>query len=336
MRTDVRRLRRDAFRAGRFAGGRAVLLFLTDRCPVGCGHCSVDSRRDSPRITDFELLERLVSGLSDDDRIAMVGISGGEPFIERRSLSLVVEKLAEADKDIVLYTSGVWARHGSPGWVEPVLRQAACVVLSTDAFHARQLDTAHFVEAARAIASAGAPVVVQVLDIASHVSEAQGLLSQAFGAEWERLAEISLTQPLPYGRGGSVFARPPLQLAESVRGGCELLAAPVVRYDGRIVACCNEEMIVGRGPGRMQRQCASGGELRQALDDIRSDPLLAAIGSVGAGAVAMTPGYDDLATTQVHGRCDLCWRLQERTDEPMGGLHNRVLELLPAMVGRPQ
>ena len=88
--------------------------------------------------------------------LTAVGISGGEPFVERRGLSLAVERLAAAGKDIVLYTSGVWASGEAPEWIRGVLGQASCVFLSTDAFHAASIDDARFVRAARAIAEAGA------------------------------------------------------------------------------------------------------------------------------------------------------------------------------------
>ena len=43
--------------------GRAALLFITDRCPVGCLHCSVDSKPNSPKITDRPLFESVIDGL---------------------------------------------------------------------------------------------------------------------------------------------------------------------------------------------------------------------------------------------------------------------------------
>ena len=48
--------------------GRSTLLFVTDRCPVGCAHCSVDSRRDSPTITDFELYGEILDWLCGQPR----------------------------------------------------------------------------------------------------------------------------------------------------------------------------------------------------------------------------------------------------------------------------
>src|SRR2546430_12775423 len=89
--------------------GQSVLLFLTDRCPVGCAHCSVDSRQDSPTISDFELFEQIVEALCTRPDLRLVGISGGEPFVERRGLMLASRRLIEAEKDVVVYTSGVWA-----------------------------------------------------------------------------------------------------------------------------------------------------------------------------------------------------------------------------------
>src|SRR2546421_2554616 len=87
--------------------GRSVLLFITDRCPVGCAHCSVDSRADSPSIADFALFGQIVDAICARPEVRVVGISGGEPFVERRGLTLAARKLFQASKDIVLYTSGV-------------------------------------------------------------------------------------------------------------------------------------------------------------------------------------------------------------------------------------
>ena len=209
--------------------GRSLLLFLTDRCPVGCAHCSVDSRRDSPSISDHALLAELVAAICADSERQVIGISGGEPFVERRGLSLAVDALAGAGKDVVVYTSGVWARGGeSPAWIRAVLRAASCVFLSTDAFHAASIGEQRFVSAARSIAAEGTPLVVQVMDLQDQVGAARRLLGLAFGADWPAQAELSLTPSLPYGRGAEVFALAPLRSVPTL-GRCPALSAPVVR-----------------------------------------------------------------------------------------------------------
>lgn len=329
------KLRIDDVLRDRFTPGRSVLLFLTDRCPVGCGHCSVDSRRDSPTIVDFDVFGEMLDGICADPALRLVGISGGEPFVERRGLTMAMRRLSAAGKDICLYTSGVWARAGDqPAWIREILPLASCLFLSTDGFHANAVDESRFVAAARAIGAAGVPVIVQVLNRPAEVDEATRLLTAAFGPGWSEFADLSFIEPLPYGRGESVFARPPEQRGASV-GACTLLAAPVVRYDGRVSACCNEPVIMGRGPERLRRSATSAAELADALDAVREDALLGAIATAGAGAVTAHPTYRELAETKVRGICDLCWRLQEATAAPLGDRGDRVLTLLPIFVPAP-
>jgi hypothetical protein len=319
----------------RFTPGMSVLLFITDRCPVGCAHCSVDSRRDSPTISDYALFGEIIDAICADRSIELVGISGGEPFIERRGLTLAMRKLAAADKNIALYTSGVWARTGDqPAWIRKILPLASCVLLSTDGFHAEAVDVARFTSAARAISAAGVPVIVQVLNTPGEVDEAKRLLHGAFGSDWERWADLSFIEPLSYGRGAAIFARPPAQPAASV-GACSLLTAPVIRYDGTVTPCCNEPLIMGRGPSRLRKKAASGADVTEALNAVRSDALLGAIATVGAGAITAHPDYAHLAAAQVHGICDLCWRLQDATVAPLGDRGNKLLTLLPLLVKQP-
>lgn len=328
----VRRLRVDQVRRERFTPGRSLLLFMTDRCPVGCGHCSVDSRPDSPRIRDFALFERLVDGICAEPDRRLIGISGGEPFVERRGLTLAMRRLAAADKDIVLYTSGVWARRGrQPEWITELLPLASCVFLSTDAYHADNIDDERYAAAARAVAEAGVPIAVQVIDVPEQVEAARHLLTRAFGPDWQRFADLTRTAPLAHGRGADLFAPPPLQPGATV-GSCSLLTAPVVRYDGQLVACCNESVIMGRGPQRLRQTVRDAAELRRALADLDQDALLGAIATVGAGTVTALPEYSQLAAEPVRGLCDLCWRLQAATARPLGDRGNRMLTVLPLAV----
>jgi hypothetical protein len=298
----------------RRAARRSVLLFLTDRCPVGCAHCSVDSRRDSPTIVDFHLFERLIEGICNLEEVQVVGISGGEPFVERRGLTLAADRLSRAGKVIVLYTSGVWAGRSISAWIRTTLRAASCVFLSTDGYHASVLPDDRFIRAARAIRNEGISLVVQVIRMPKMVAAAERLLEQAFGDGWRLEAELSLTTPLPYGRGANVFHRRSRVLGRDF-GPCPALAAPVVRYDGHVTACCNEQIIMGRGPGRLRRQCADGRDLGEALDRWSDDPLLESIAAVGPGPLTEHPDLLDLREERFGSICDLCWKTLERMSE---------------------
>jgi hypothetical protein len=293
--------------------GRSTLLFITDRCPVGCAHCSVDSRRDSPTITDFTLFGEIVEWLCGQDSLEVIGISGGEPFVERRGLSLAARRVSESGKKLVIYTSGVWAvRPEPPKWIADVLARCETVFLSTDAFHAEGVDDSHYVHAARAIAAAGAWIVVQVLDVGDMVSRARALLREAFGEGYEAFAELRPLTPLTAGRGAQVFTRSASQPGHSFLP-CAMVASPMVRYDGVITACCNESVIMGWGPPALRRRAASRAELDREMGAFHSDPLLRAIGGVGPGALTSHPRFADLAEKEYTSICDLCWKLFDRT-----------------------
>ena len=165
--------------------GRSTLLFITDRCPVGCAHCSVDSRRDSPKITDFELFGEIVEWLVAQD-YDVIGISGGEPYVERRGLSLAARRITEEGKRLVVYTSGVWAkRPDPPAWIAEVLERCRRCSSAPTPSTRQGVGDGHYVNAARAIQRAGAWIVVQVLEVDNMVQRAADLLHEAFGPSWE-------------------------------------------------------------------------------------------------------------------------------------------------------
>jgi hypothetical protein len=294
--------------------GRSVLLFITDRCPVGCAHCSVDSRADSPSISDFDLFEQIVDAICARPEIQVVGISGGEPFVERRGLTLASLRVADAGKDLVLYTSGVWAKSNqAPAWILDVIALSSCVFLSTDAFHAEQIADEQFIRTARTISRAGVPIVVQVLDDGRMIERAHGLLNAAFGGSWPEHAEVNLIPPLPYGRGKTVFMRGTGRPGREYQP-CSVAAAPVIRYDGRIAGCCNENVITGAGPERLRRTCNSGEEMDAAIEHFGTDPFLGAIGGVGPAGLTEHPRFSDLGEERFSSICDLCWKMLARTD----------------------
>jgi hypothetical protein len=295
--------------------GRSTLLFITDRCPVGCGHCSVDSRRDSPTITDFELFGEIVAWLCGQPQLEVVGISGGEPFVERRGLNLAVNELADAGKRIVIYTSGLWGtRPEPPAWVRGVLDRTTSVLLSTDAYHQEAVADSTYVNAARAIADAGVWIVVQVIGTDPMVAKATSLLQQAFGERFEDFAELRTTTPLTAGRGANVFTRTERTPGHAF-APCSLVASPIVRYDGLATACCNESVIMGHGPARLRRRAGSRDELEAAMNSFHADPLLRAIGGAGPGLLTALPRFGDLAEQEFTSICDLCWKMLDRSEE---------------------
>ena len=307
----MRRLNLSEIEAARLQAGESALLFITDRCPVGCRHCSVDSRPDSPRITDFDLFREVISGLAAGP-FSIIGISGGEPFVERRGLPYAVDQLIGSGKDVVLYTSGFWAvKDHAPEWVNAVLDGCASVVLSTDAFHQAAVGGARFLNAARVVASRGVPIVVQVLDLPSELTRASDLLAAALGQSWMTLAEIKPIPMLPYGRATGFLPRTATYAAQTF-GPCEIARAPVIRYDGIVHACCNESVLLGGGPGWLRRRVRTREDLADAIAYYGQSPLLQTIAWAGVGELAKHPLARNLASREFSSICGACWKLVRR------------------------
>ncbi|MFJ9445788.1 radical SAM protein [Kitasatospora sp. NPDC101235] len=307
--------------------GASILLFITDRCPVGCAHCSVDSRPESPRISNFDLFAGIVDQLCGQPRLDLVGISGGEPFVERRGLSLAVDRLVGAGKRIAIYTSGFWAAQEiPPPWIDEVLARTDCIYLSTDAYHEAGTAAGQFSNAARAVARHGIPIIVQVIDENGMVERARQLLVAAFGNDWSRCAEIIPTFPLPYGRGAGIYSWKH-RFATRGFGVCNLATSPVVRYDGLVTACCNETVIMGGGPPALRRDCADGVETSKAVAEFRNDPFFRAVSDVGIGEMAVDhPEFQDLADKEFSSICGACWTMLRRRQETAGSRSLPVVE----------
>ncbi|NUR90989.1 MAG: hypothetical protein HOY71_43525 [Nonomuraea sp.] len=316
----MRRLTYADIDTARHTRGKTALLFLTDRCPVGCAHCSVDSRPDSPKITDFELFGQIVDGLCASS-YELIGISGGEAFIERRGLDLATRRLHEAGKDVSIVTSGVWATsEDPPKWIKQVIRRCGCLILSTDIFHSAELPDERFIRAARAIAAQDVWIVAQVIDDEKAGALATGLLERAFGAGWADHAEIHKVPLLPYGRAADLFQPVPTTKGRD-HGPCYLARSPVIRYDGRASACCNEAVIMGRGPSGLRRSCGDAQQVLDVLDEFDGHGLLRAVGDVGPGLLTLDPRLADLAERRFTSICEVCWVMVERTgdraDDPL-------------------
>lgn len=328
----MRRLTYADIDAARHTRGQTVLLFLTDRCPVGCAHCSVDSRPDSPKIRDFARFEEVIDGLCASS-YGLVGISGGEPFIERRGLSHATARLRAAGKDISIVTSGVWATTDDPpGWITEVLGRCGCVVLSTDIFHSDALPDERFVHAARTIARAGVWVVTQVIEDPEAERHAVDMLTRAFGTGWTEYAEIRSAPLLPYGRAADLF-QPTATTEGRDFGPCYLARSPVIRYDGTMSVCCNEAVIMGRGPESLRRACTTADDLGEAFADLDRHALFRAIADAGPGVLTLDPRLSDMADRGYRSICEMCWEMAERVgdaaDDPIFRATSRLTAETP-------
>lgn len=122
-----------------------LIVRTTERCEVGCNHCSINA---TPRGRDAA--RTLIESVLPDARAAGVGLihfSGGEPLLHADLEQFV--RTAEENGLFVELTTSTWTKRSD----NPILRIAALrqaglqrVMLSYDAAHARQVDIGHYAE----------------------------------------------------------------------------------------------------------------------------------------------------------------------------------------------
>lgn len=303
------RLELQTLEAMRHSWGKAILVSITDRCPVGCDHCSVDSRPESPTIRDVELFNSLVKALAQERTIETVGISGGEPFVERRALAETTECLAAANKFTAVYTSGYWAK--APGKVSSTISRTLTavdtVVLSTDAFHAQRLRDDTFLAAMHHVVQHDGWLIIQAIDTPAVRTRVDRLLDSAFGSDHDKYAEVNYISLLPYGRAAKLLHDSRPRLTASELGACLIARAPVLRYNGDLLACCGEQVVAGQGPESMRRSVRTQGDLREALLEFLDDSHLRGMSDLGAEVLTALPATQHLQDRHFHDICEFCW-----------------------------
>jgi hypothetical protein len=323
-----RRMKLAEIEATRHQPNRSALLFITDRCPVGCDHCSVDSRKDSPMIEDWELFRSVVEALATKPGLDLIGISGGEPFVERRGLTQAVDRFSEAGRDVVLYTSGVWAGSNVPSWIPSVFSKASAAFLSTDAFHAAAVSKDQWRYAAEVILGQGCPLIIQVLDEPASIELGSRLQQQLLALDAAASVELNTVPPLPYGRGVHTLAGSLRSKTASDYGRCGALTAPVVRYDGKVIACCNEQLIMGIGPASLRKSCTTSEQVQTAMQGYTDDPALKLVRLAGVGGLLLHPRLAPLGTQKCRSLCEACWMVQDKISDRSDRLLKKMVEIV--------
>jgi hypothetical protein len=124
------------FEERRWRPGQMMGVILTDRCPVGCNHCSVSALMENAgpdSNPDFAAHMAQLAALRD---IEVVFITGGDPFVHLDELEDSVAALVAAGKRVVLHSAGYWgADPAIESRARAVLDRIDTLVLGVDLYH---------------------------------------------------------------------------------------------------------------------------------------------------------------------------------------------------------
>ncbi|MEA2191709.1 MAG: hypothetical protein QOI73_1830, partial [Solirubrobacteraceae bacterium] len=310
------------FEARRRRPGVMMGVILTDRCPVGCNHCSVSALIDDAGPDVNPAFGEQISQLAALTSLEVVFVTGGDPFAHLDELERTVGELVARGKRVVLHSAGYWGADRSiEARARALLARVDTLVLGVDLYHRIGVSDDALAGAMRMASEAGCWIVTQVIvgpRQPDHRCYALRMLEAAFGPEWQRHAEIAENPPLDTGRAARIdrFAARP-----SRAGRCELVNRPMLRFDGEVTACCNEAVLQGAGPPGLHRTIATGG-VDAALDALAGDPLVRLVEALPTGAAyELVSSVAGVAPQPVAGTCDACWR----TGELLAGMSDAEL-----------
>ncbi|MFJ7084661.1 radical SAM protein [Streptomyces griseus] len=238
-----------------------LLIGLTRRCPLRCAHCSTGSDLFTREGPDGGQLERFVGSFTEENRPDVVMLTGGEPLL-LPALAERLSTLARRTGSRTALLSGMFfARSGSalaggrfgglsggrrgaaiPPAILRAIRSVDHFSASLDVHHEREVPRADVFRALHRIRAEGVAVSLHLTGTGAADPYLAGL-TRAVEEEFGGQVPCLVNEVRPFGRAAS-WARPARSGPDPAAASpCSMAAWPVVAFDGRVLACCNQDTV---------------------------------------------------------------------------------------------
>ncbi|NED02627.1 radical SAM protein [Streptomyces sp. SID6648] len=244
-----------------------LLLGLTRRCPLSCAHCSTGSGLFTRQEPDAGQLERFVGSFTEKNRPDVVMLTGGEPLL----LPALAERLStlarNAGSRTALLSGMFFARSGAlpgrrggvsrgrrggafpgrrSGAIPPAILRAIRSVdhfsASLDVHHEREVPRADVFRALHLVREEGVAVSLHLTGTGAsdpYLADVTRAVEKEFGGRVPCL----VNEVRPFGRAASWARAARTGPDPAAASPCPMAAWPVVAFDGRVVACCNQDTV---------------------------------------------------------------------------------------------
>ncbi|MFJ6615572.1 radical SAM protein [Streptomyces sp. NPDC091289] len=322
-----------------------LLLGLTRRCPLRCAHCSTGSDPFAREEPDGGQLERFVGSFTEANRPDVVMLTGGEPLL----LPALAERLStlarRAGSRTALLSGMFFARsegrrigRGGKAIPSAILRAIRSVdhfSASLDVHHEREVPRADVFRALHLVREEGVAVSLHLTGTGGsdpYLADITRAVEQEFGGRVPCL----VNEVRPFGRAAA-WARPARTGPDPAAASpCSMAAWPVVAFDGRVLACCNQDTVDRRPvPAHLDLGHIADGDWGTVRGRALESPVLRMLRTVGPTHLAARYGSGPRAGSY----CDGCRALGG--DEAVaagaravaGGAAGALLDLTAAVRG---
>ncbi len=305
--------------AMRSIAGAGLSLGITRRCPLHCAHCSTDSTLSSEQ-GPAEMFLRFVDTFTPENHPQVIVMSGGEAMLRPH----LVRDLALRSREVGTYSAALSGLFFAPsGRIPTPIRQAIRALdhfsVSIDKFHEQEVPRTDVYRILDTLLNDGTNLSVHLAGTGATDPYLENITDEIM-TRFERRIPMIVNRFSHFGRARSWL---PIDkeaaFVSDDPAPCGMASWPLVAFDGTIVACANDDVIVDP-PDHLRLGHAS-------IDDwptIRSRSIqsctVRAIRLYGPGYVAAHFGHGN---SHCAGYCQTCMNLpndrptRERIDRHM-------------------
>ncbi|MGW4228035.1 radical SAM protein [Streptomyces sp. NPDC004980] len=220
-----------------------LLLGLTRRCPLRCAHCSTGSDMTVREEPDAGRLLRFVGSFTEENRPEVVMLTGGEPLLLPALAGELSTLARRAGSRTALLSGMFFARSREiPPAVLDAIGRVDHFSASLDVHHEREVPRADVFRAVRRIRETGVAVSFHLTGTGA-ADPYLADITRAVDAEFDGRVPSLVNEVRPFGRAAS-WARPARTAPDAGSvSPCAMAAWPVVAFDGRVLACCNQDTV---------------------------------------------------------------------------------------------
>jgi hypothetical protein len=219
---------------------RAVYISLTQKCPIKCAHCFVESGPEREETSDLSEFRQWIDSLLNGPDMDILFFSGGEPYSHPRALRYGLERCAVAGRYSVVATSAFWAKDKDvAGRFLDHFPYPRCLCISTDIYHERFVPLSYVRTAAEVAQARGVHVTIQITKSPTGYVEFMERYEREVPYDLIAPSEIFIAEFSSVGRATSECRRAETADQDIPAAPCVWLGTPWLHEDGTLCACPN-------------------------------------------------------------------------------------------------
>jgi pyruvate-formate lyase-activating enzyme len=220
-----------------------VSIGLTRRCPLHCAHCSTNSTMASEEHS-AEIFERFVDSFRSDNRPEILSMSGGEAMLRPALVRSLAERAHRVGTRSSVLSGLFFARlRRIPRAIQAAIDVVDHFSVSLDIYHEQEVPRADVFRVLDIVLTRGTDVSMHLVGAGADDPYLEGIITDVqrrFGSRVPMLVNVVSH----FGRARSWLPRVNHVRADRAEANpCSMAAWPVVGFDGRIVACGNDDVL---------------------------------------------------------------------------------------------